>query len=276
MAELMQGGEKAIPSLALKGNIFAQKVLLDNEAAIFGGKEAAVAKISKLNDILQNNQVAAAAYTDLKNAGKLGTGPEVEKQAADLKTLLAAGEAAGKENKQAAALRRVEIAQLVAKHTAEKDFNSDIIGLRTKSSMPVPVWLQQAADASPGAKISKTDAIRLAQAAPSMEERRIRLAELVAFYDGAVQTQNKSLLFGVSPLASDQLKAEASLKEVFGSFLQRTGLPGLGSAVKDIPPLPSAGGPQQLFEYNGEMLTRAEYERRSGADYYRSNRGAQQ
>ena len=285
MAELMQGGEKAIPGLALKGNVFAQKVLLDNEAAIFGGKEAAAAKISKLNDILQNNKVAAAAYTDLKNAGKLGTGPEVEKQAADLRTLLAAGDAAGKENKQAAALRRVEIAQLVAKHTAEKDFNSDIVALRTKSSMPVPVWLQQAADASPGAKISKTDAIRLAQTAPSFEERKARINELVEFYDGAARVQNKSLLFGVSPLAADQLKAEASLGEIFGKFFKRAGMPGLGEIIGEIPPMlnyeqrigfpTGKTSPQQLFEYKGEMLTRAEYDRRRGEDYYKPIRGAQ-
>ena len=97
----------------------------------------------------------------------------------------------------------------------------------------MPAWLEAASQRPEVGKIDKTAAIRIANQAPNREEKQKRIQELVEFYDSAVRTQNRSRLFNVNALASEQLKAEASLFEIMsGSIESIGGVFGGGGATK--------------------------------------------
>lgn len=283
LEKLMQSGEQGLALEALSGNRFAKNVLHKDETQVFGDKDQAALRLSKIEELSKDSKLSMAAFKEMKAAGFYGAGKAVEDKALAISSLLQTAGSGNKEQQQMAAQRRIEIAKDYASYKMNQEFNLDIPALRTKSTVPMPAWLEAASQRPEVGKIDKSKAIALANQAPNREEKQKRINELVEFYDSAVKTQNRSKLFNINALASEQLKAEAALSEVMSGFLGRAGLPGLESFLTNLPPLlnyeqktgiPSNTPSQQLFEYNGEMLTKQEYDRRSGEAYYKPIRGA--
>ena len=269
------GGHKAIPSLALSGNPFAQNVALATETEVFGDRTVAEKKISEIAGIAASNELAMktlitmGAPTDgVANAGSL-LGPQ--------------SKVTGKAASEDAARKRQEIATAYAAMQTQKTFDSDVLSL--KSDMPVPAFLQAARNnpaKNPTGKISLETASALAMRGTPEEQKRNR-DELVNFYGNAAEKQNKSLFFKVHPLSAEKLKVKIALSSMASDFFNSAGLPGLGKLIEDSPTFMNEArqepfgsldrpSPQQLFEYNGEMLTKAEYDKRQGADYYKGIR----
>lgn len=283
---VLQNGEKAIPSLALSGNIFAKKIALDTETKVFGDKEIAAKKLREVEHISTDTQAAVEAWKQLKldKGFSARVGPEkIKAQDQAVSMMIAKAGSGNKQAQQEYASLRSSIAEDFAHIKAQKDFDSDILSLRNDKGIQAPVWLAEAGKDPAVGKIDKTKAIALVNKVPSIEERKQRMKELVEFYGAAAERQQGSMFFRVNPLATESLKVETVLSDMFAGFFNRTGLPGLGKFIENTPPLlneerlngfGSTNTGQQLFDYNGEMLTRTEYDKRVGEDYYKPIRGA--
>lgn len=269
------GGHKAIPSLALSGNPFAQNVALATETEVFGDRTVAEKKISEIAGIAASNELA------MKTLINMGAPKDVVANAGSL--LGPQAKVTGKAASEDAARKRQEIATAYAAMQTQKTFDSDVLSL--KSDMPVPAFLQAARNnpaKNPTGKISLETASALAMRGTPEEQKRNR-DELVNFYGNAAEKQNKSLFFKVHPLSAEKLKVKIALSSMASDFFNSAGLPGLGKLIEDSPTFMNEArqepfgsldrpSPQQLFEYNGEMLTKAEYDKRQGADYYKGIR----
>lgn len=220
---LMQVGEQGLALEALSGNKFAKTVLHKDETQVFGDKDIAAKRLTQVEELSKDSKLALAAFKEMKAAGLYGQGKAVEDKALSISSLLQTSGSGNKEQQQMAASRRVEIAKDYAAFKMNQEFNSDIPALRTKSTVPMPAWLEAASQRPEVGKIDKTAAIRLANQASNREEKQKRIQELVEFYDGAVKTQNRSRLFNVNALATEQLKAEASLAEILGQGMESLG-----------------------------------------------------
>jgi len=222
--DVLNGGEAELPKLSISGNPFAKRMAIGREAKVFGTPEIAASKIAEVEAVANDNNKALLAFTALRNAGALGipAGPEVEKLTQNVTLLL--GPAAGKTkaDQEMQAKQRADIAIKFARLNAEKEFNSDIMALRHKSSIPVPSWLAAEAASGKVGKIDNKAAMALANKAP-LEERRVRIQELSDYYNSAVDYQNKSMLFPVSAFAGEKLKAQATLLGVFGDAAEKVG-----------------------------------------------------
>lgn len=269
------GGHKAVPLLALSGNPFAQNVALATETEIFGDRTIAEKKISEIAGIAASNELA------MKTLVNMGAPKDVIANAGSL--LGPAAKVTGKAASEDAAKKRQEIATAYAAMQTQKTFDSDVLSL--KSDLPIPAFLQAARNnpaKNPTGKISLGTASALAMRGTPEEQKRNR-DELVAFYGNAAEKQNKSLFFKVHPLSAEKLKVKIALSSMASDFFNSAGLPGLGKLIEDSPTFMNEArqepfgsldrpSPQQLFEYNGEMLTKAEYDKRQGADYYKGIR----
>lgn len=229
-SQVLENPETLIPSLALSGNVFAKRVLLERESKV-AGPEVAQKKLKQLEDISKDNIAALSVFSEMKAAGAYPKGAEFEALEKRLKTSLGPAGGTSKQDQEIAAQARRDIAVKAARYITEKEFNSDIMALRNKASFPPPDWLQAAAASGKVGKIDKGAAIALVNMAPTVEERRIRQAELTAYYDSAVKQQNTSMIFQVSPLSTEQMKAEITLSGVLGNALTRVGnlLPSFGA-----------------------------------------------
>jgi len=281
LEQVLQGGERAVPSLALAGNIFAKKIALDAETKIFGDKEVAAKKLREVEKIAMDSNEAAAAWKQLKmdKGFSARVGPEkIKAQDTAVSMMIAKAGSGGKQAQQEYASLRASIAEDFANIKAQTDFDGDILALRNDKGIQAPSWLAEAGKDPAVGKIDKVKAMALVNKAPTMQEKQSRMNQLVEFYGAAAERQQGSLFFRVNPLVKEQLKVEISLFSVVGDFFSRTGLPDLGAAVSTITPPagyyePRPATPQQLYEYNGEMLSYAEYQKRSGEDYYKPLKG---
>ncbi len=233
LEKMMQVGEQGLALEALSGNRFAKTVLHKDEAQVFGDKDQAALRLSKIEEIAKDSKLALAAFKEMKASGLYGQGKAVEDKALSTSSLMQAAGSGNKEQQQLASQKRVEIAKDYAAYKMNQEFNSDIPALRTKSTVPMPAWLEAASQRPEVGKIDKSKAIALANQASNREEKQKRIQELVEFYDSAVKTQNRSKLFNVNALASEQLKAEASLFDILaGSAESLGGIFGGGGATK--------------------------------------------
>ena len=233
LERMMQVGEQGLALEALSGNRFAKTVLHKDETLVFGDKDQAAKRLTQVEEVAKDSKLALAAFKEMKAAGLYGQGKAVEDKALSISSLMQTAGSGNKEQQQMAASRRVEIAKDYAAFKMNQEFNSDIPALRTKSTVPMPAWLEAALQRPEVGKIDKSKAIALANQGANREEKQKRIQELVEFYDSAVKTQNRSRLFNVNALASEQLKAEASLFEIMsGSMESLGGVFGGGGATK--------------------------------------------
>lgn len=218
-AEVIEGGERVLPKLAIAGNVFARRIAVAREAKIFGSPDIASKKLEEVELVANDNRRALEEFTKLKAAGVFG--PEGEKLAQTVTLLLgpAAGTSAADQEKQR--LQRIDIASRFARYNAEKEFDSDIMALRTKSQFPPPAWLAAEAASGKIGKIDEAAAIALAYKAPTLEERQARIKDLTTYVNSAVDHQNKSLLFQVSPLKAEKLKASIGLFPFIGQNVEQ-------------------------------------------------------
>lgn len=236
MEAVMEGGEAALPKLAIGGNLFAKRIAIQRESKVLGTPEIAAAKIADLEKISTDSRLALETFTKMKAAGVYGSGKEVDDLSKRLTLALGPASGTSAADKQVAAAARVDIAQKAGRYITEKEFESDVMALRHKSQVPPPAWLEAAAASGKIGKIDKTAAISLINSASTTQERQQRAAEFSAYYGSAVQHQNKSILFQVSPLANEKLKAEISLMGVFGKAVGKAAemLPTFGIPNLDI------------------------------------------
>lgn len=280
--QLLQNGERAVPTLALSGNIFAERVAIDNEAKVFDSRDIAISKLKEVKAIASSDAAASVALAKLQEDPKFLASKTSEQQAVLKKYIMEAKTGtANKEQQAEHAKIRTDIARWSAGVKAQAEFDSDITKLQNNANIQVPSFLREAqADPKTGI-ITKAKAVELVHAAPTVQERQTRQNELVAFYNAAVKKRADSFYFSVNPLATEELKAQIGLFAVVGDFLKRAGLPGLGNVVETIKPPPgyyeSFSKPNREIpltrEYKGEKVTEQEYERRFGEDYYKPLRG---
>ena len=249
MKQLTKGGEAAIPVLTAAGNVFAKQIAIQREAPIFGSADIAAKKIQAVEAIAGDNRGSLEAFAKMRAGGFYAAGDQT--QALEKKMKLMLGPAAGNsaEDRIQSAKQRAAIAVDFAKFSAEQEFNSDLIALRHKSSLPVPAWLEAAAASGKIGKIDKNAAIALVHQAANPQEQQQRAKELTAFYNSAQEKQNKSILFAVSPLATEKLKAEIGLLSVFGKGLSK-----IGSMLPDFK-VPTQTG-EELSSYMNQQANR--------------------
>jgi hypothetical protein len=210
--QVVEGGNIAIPALTLSGNVFAKRIAIQKEAEVSGDANIAAAKVESLVNIASDSTAAFKAYETLKKVGLISP---TDAKALDIqvKTSLDPRLSSGANKEEAAKLRRF-VAMKVARAETTKAFNSDITHLSNNDGIPVPSFLAQAQNspAFSNKKLSLDDAITIANAAPSTQERQKNLNELGMYYSAAIKKQNQSPLFTVDPLAVEQLKAKAVLQ----------------------------------------------------------------
>lgn len=281
--QLLQQGERAVPTLALSGNIFAERVAVDNEAKVFDSRDIALSKLKEVKAIASSDAAAATALAELSKDPAFLTSKTAEQQAVLKKYVMEAKTGtSGKEQQAEHAKIRTDIARWDAGVKSQAEFDSDLTKLQNNANLQVPSFLREAqADPHTGI-ITKDKAVELVHKAPNVQEKQRRAAELVAFYDAAVKKRADSFYFSVNPLAPEQLKARIGLFGASGDWLKRAGLPGLGERVETIKPptgyydsfTKSNAVSSGLRDYNGEQVTEAEYQRRYGEDYYKPLRGS--
>lgn len=211
LSALEIGGEAALPKLVASGNPFAKRVALKREISVFGDAEVTAKKLAEVEKTGSDSADALMKFKIMKAAGSYGTGEDIKALESSYNKFLGVAAGNTKADQEKASLARADIAVKYARFSAERDFNSNIPALRHKSSIPIPDWLDAASKDPTIGKIDKTTAISLANSAPTSEGRKARLTELTKFYESAVITQNKSLLFQVNPLSVEQLKAEGAM-----------------------------------------------------------------
>lgn len=217
------GGAKAVPQLALAGNPFAQNAALATETEVFGDRSVAEKKLSEVTAIASSNEQA------MKTLINMGAPKDVIANASSL--LGPQAKVTGKAASEDAARKRSEIAVKFAELQTQKNFDSDILSL--KSDLPVPAFLQAAKGdpkQNPTGKIDRKLAIALANKAPTIQERQANISALTDFYGSAATRQNKSLFFKVNPLSAETLKTQATLMGVLGQATAKVGdmLPDFG------------------------------------------------
>lgn len=221
--EVVIGGHKSVPQLALAGNPFAQNVAMTTETEVFGDRAVAEKKISEIVNISSSNDAAMKALAAM--------GAPKDAMAAASAVLGPAAKVTGKAATEDAARYRQKIALEYAAIQTQRNFDSDVLSLR--SDLPLPVFLQAARGdpkQNPTGKINIDAAIAIAMRAPTIQEKQVNRDALVAFYGDAASRQNKSMFFKVNPLSAEKLQTKISLMGIFGQALSKVGdaLPDFG------------------------------------------------
>ena len=231
--QLLQGGERAVPTLALSGNIFAERVAIDNEAKVFDSRDIALSKLKEVKAIASNDAAAATALAELSKDPKFLASKSPEQQAVLKKYVMEAKTGtANKEQQAEHAKIRTDIARWSAVQKSQAEFDSDITKIQT-NGVPIPSFLAVAKEDPKTGIITKAKTIELVHAASTAQERQARQNELVAFYNAGVKKRADSFYFSVSPLASEQLKAQIGL---FGAMGQGV------TKIQDMEKLILSGG----------------------------------
>lgn len=242
--QLLQSGERAVPTLALSGNIFAERVAIDNEARVFDSRDIAMSKLKEVKAIASSDAAAATALASLSQDPKFLASKTPEQQAVLKKYVMEAKTGtANKEQQAEHAKIRTDIARWSAVQKSQAEFDSDITKLQNNANIPVPSFLREAqADPKTGI-ITKAKAIELVMQSSDPKEIQRRQAELTTFYDAGVKKRADSFYFSVSPLATEQLRAQISLgyAGMIGKDLGKVGR-ALGVVAGDIGSLATAPG----------------------------------
>ena len=204
--QLLQLGERAVPTLALSGNIFAERVAVDNEAKVFDSRDIALSKLKEVKAIASSDAAAATSLAELSKDPAFLTSKTAEQQAVLKRYVMEAkDDKASKEQQAEHAKIRTDIARWDAGVKAQAEFDSDITKLQNNINIQVPSFLREAqADPKTGI-ITKDKAVELVHKVPDIQEKQRRAAELIAFYDAAVKKRADSFYFSVNPLAPEQL-----------------------------------------------------------------------
>jgi len=237
--QLLQSGERAVPTLALSGNIFAERVAIDNEARVFDSRDIAMSKLKEVKAIASSDAAAATALAKLQEDPKFLASKTPEQQAILKKYVMEAKTGtANKEQQAEHAKIRTDIARWSAVQKSQAEFDSDITKIQT-NGVPIPGFLAAAKEDPKTGIITKAKAIELIHTAPTTQERQARQAELVSFYNAGVKKRADSFYFSVSPLASEQLKAQIGL---FGAMGQGV------TKIQDMEKLVLSGGLNSAIE----------------------------
>ena len=218
--QVVEGGTVAVPALTLSGNVFAKRIAIAKETEVSGDPILAAAKVENLVKIASDSTTAFNAYETMKKTGLISPA-DAKVLDLQIKTTLDPRTSAGAPKAEVEKLSRF-IAMKVARVETTKAFNSNITQLSNDEGIPLPGFLAQASNspAFSGKKMTLDDAITVANAAPSTQERQKNLNDLGVYYSAAVKKQNKSPLFTIDPLAVEQLKAKAVLQgfNLFGKM----------------------------------------------------------
>lgn len=237
--EVIRGGTSGLPALATAGNNVALSALVNTEKARTGASdEQVLTSLAPVMKIANDNTFALSAYEKLGEElrGNL-TSDERKKVMKEDRDILA-----GKvKNPQAAASLRQSLALRVATELTMEKLNGNI--LSNGSSLPKPAFLEIASQDPKynSGKISRDDAIALANLAPTVEARQKNIKDLVAYYKSAVDNQSKSLIFTPSPLALEGFHARAvnagvlgDLKDYVSGMSVSNVIPNIGSALNTL------------------------------------------
>lgn len=213
LQETISASPKELPVLALSGNPYARRLVEKKEVAILGEAEAG-RLFGELDKIIADPIEANKKMADFN--ANAGISKEKQKENADkaAKALLQATSGTASDKKEAA-MFRMDLAQNFASYLAQTKFDSDMLALRGKSTAPLPQFLEEASKDPKTGPLTKEKAIILAKQAPTVQEQQARVNQLVAYYGSAAETQNRSLLFKIEPLAAEKLKVEAAFAGLF-------------------------------------------------------------
>lgn len=215
--EVIEKGDRAVPALALTGNIYAENIMRKREALVSVDPAKTSEQLDTLKSIAVSPAKAKQTFEFLKQQGAF-SGEELKKL--EKQKILFSDEKSKEPEGEAI---RMDLAQRYAQYITTKNFNSDLLAV--KSSVPVPQFLLDArADAKLGlTKIDKSTAIALANQAPTFDERKARIASLVNYYADAVAQQNRSAYFKVPALSVEQIRAETGLMAILGKAVSQIG-----------------------------------------------------
>lgn len=228
--DVVEGGQQAIPSLTLDGNPFAKRVAIANDTQTTGDPLKSATRIEGLMSIAGDNATALDAYAKLKANGSIS--------AIDAKTLdlqMKTGLSSSSNKEESAKLRKF-VALKVARLQTTQEFNSDVTMLKNDIGIQMPAFIANARNspAFTNKRITLNDAITIANSAPSTAERQANINALTTYYSAAVNKQNKSGIFTVDPLSTEQIKAKAVLQG-FNLFGKIANIP---SAINEAFPMP--------------------------------------
>lgn len=209
LQETISASPKELPVLALSGNPYARRLVEKKEGAVLGEAEAG-RLLGELDKIVSDPVEANKKMVDFN--ANAGISKEKQKENADkaAKALLQATSGTASDKKEAA-MFRMDLAKNYASYLAQTKFDSDMLALRGKSKERLPAFLDEASKDQKTGPLTKEKAIILAKQAPTVQEQQKRINQLVAYYGSAAETQNRSLLFKIEPLAPEKLRVEATM-----------------------------------------------------------------
>lgn len=214
LQETISASPKELPVLALSGNPYARRLVERKEGAVLGEAEAG-RLLAQMDKIVSDPVEANAAFNAYISKGGIPADKVKALKDKASKALLQATSGTASDKKEAA-MFRMDLAQNFASFLAQTKFDSDMLALRGKSSTPLPQFLDEASKDPKTWPLTKEKAIILAKQAPTVQEQQARVNQLVAYYGSAAETQNRSLLFKIEPLAPEKLRVEATFSGIFG------------------------------------------------------------
>ena len=211
MNALLEGGESEVPKLALLGNKYA-KVLVAKREVDGLGIPLPVAKqqLSIVENVMNNPAEALRVY-------KLSNPTQDQLKVAN--SLLSPAAKIDKTNAAAAKEMQMTIASDLASRIATEIIDKDVTNLKNDRGIQIPPFLAEAKASTKynNGPINKTDAITIANMAPTIPERQANLNQLEAYYGAAIDRQGKSYLFKPQPFQKEAFKAQAVMQG-FGLF----------------------------------------------------------